>query len=46
VEAGAANLVFLNQSYAHPELTGAKSGCIATTSCAKNDQIKSVLSHE
>jgi hypothetical protein len=46
VKAGAANFVFLNESNAHPELTGTKSGRIAATSCAKDDQIKSVLSHE
>jgi hypothetical protein len=46
VKAGATDLVFLDEPDAHSELTGAKSGCVATTSCAKNDKIKSVLSHE
>jgi hypothetical protein len=46
MKAGAADLIFLNEPDAHAELTGSKSGCVATTSCAENDKIKSVLSHE
>jgi hypothetical protein len=45
VEARATNLVLLNQCNGQAELDGTNGGGVATTSCTKNDKVKSVLSH-
>jgi hypothetical protein len=46
VQTGATHLVFLYEANTHSELARSQRRGIATASCAQNDKVKSVLSHE